>query len=124
MIDWDKELFEKYFKYENNSLIDGIHDFSYSGNILKYQIIVDENENQVSVSADTVQPFSSESLYEFYVPCKRIFLSPKESTAYREFHFSFCTTNEFTMESLSLTISKRESDGELVVWPYFYQKAT
>ena len=123
MIEWDKRILEKYFKCEKNSHIDGMYTFYYTGNILKYEIIVSENDNQVSVSADTEQPFGGSSLYEFYVPCKRIFLSPKDSTHYREFHFCFYTSNELSMESLSLTISKRESDGELVVWPYFYQKA-
>ena len=85
----------------------------------KGTLIIDENNNQVSVSGDTNQPFSSESMYEFYVPCKLIIYQSEEDVNYRDFHFSFYNDSEPTEESLVLTVSCRKSDGELVVWPYF-----
>ena len=91
----------------------------YSGKALKYQIIINNSTDTASISADTESPFSSESLYEIYVPCKKIVFRSNNEIPYRKFHFSFYNSVDINNETtLSLTVAARPSDGELVVWPY------
>ena len=122
MISWDKETFGKYFEHHDDVTIDKHeHYYTHRGSKLRYDILVREREEDIAVSADTECPFGGQSLYEFYLPCKKILLTTKETVPYREFHFCFYKNDEeVSMENLSLTISCRHSDRELVVWPYYY----
>jgi hypothetical protein len=120
MINWNRKVLEDCgFKYQK-TLVETTHDFHYEGKILKYILVIDDENNQVSVSGDNTSPFGSESIFEFYVPCKLIVFKSSDEIDYRLFHFSFYNSDEATEESLRLTISGRKSDGELVVWPNFY----
>ena len=118
MIAWDKQQFQDSgFEYEE-SLVETTHFLNYQGNILKYQIIIDEENDQVSVSGDTSCPFSSESLYEIYAKCVLIKYESESEVKYRRFRFLFYNSSKTTPENLRLTIAGRKSDKELVVWPY------
>ncbi len=119
MIKWDKDAFKiNTFSLDVATEVENVYFLNYEGDILKYQLIIDENEGRVSVSADTQHPFGSDSLYEFYVPCKLIVLNSGDTGSYRRFHFSFYRTIEENKKTLSLTVAGRQSDKELVVWPY------
>ncbi len=119
MIKYKKEDFlQNGFEYQA-TLVDGLNSYIFKAKLLSYELTIDDNNNQVSVSGDTHQPFSSESMYEFYVPCSLLVYTSENEINYRYFHFSFYSNTEPSEESLVLTMSCRKSDGELVVWPNF-----
>jgi len=119
MINYNKaDFLQNGFEYMP-TLIEGFDGYIYKGNILSYTLFIDENNDQVSISGDTKTPFSSESMYEFYVPCVLIKYMSEDEVKYRDFQFLFYRELEPTIESLVLTVSGRQSDVELVVWPYF-----
>lgn len=125
MISWEKSHFVQVFDVPRQEA-EGpeiftehgitLVNFKYETSFLKYEIIIDEENEQVSISADTDLPFGSESLYEIHVPCQLIVMKPDGYG--RKFHFSFYRTKKENHEDLSLTVAIRE-DGNLVVWPYF-----
>lgn len=106
------------FEFIDNQIA-GVENYSYRGKLLRYELIIDSNNSRVAISSDTREPFNSDSIYEFYLPCRCIIYRTEQQINYRYFHFSFFKTKEPSKESLVLTVSARKSDGELVVWPYF-----
>lgn len=122
MIDWDKRIFEACgFKYES-TFNEKMHYLHYEGDILKYLLIIGEEDGLVSISGDTKEPFSSESMYEIYAPCKYIVHKSSNEVDYRRFQFLFYIDESRTQESLRLTVAGRLSDNELVVWPYLHNQ--
>lgn len=111
------DLLQNGFEHRT-STIEGNNRYLYQGKILSYELIIDESINQVSISGDTALPFSSESMYEIYVPCILIEYKSDLQIDYRNFQFLFYNSSEPCDQSLVLTVSSRKSDGELVVWPY------
>ena len=122
MIAWNREDFESCgFRYES-TLNEMTHYLHYEGDVLKYLLIIGEEDGLVSISGDTKEPFSSDSMYGIYAPCKYIVYKSSEEVDYRRFHFSFYIDEGRTEESLRLTIAGRKSDNELVVWPYLHNQ--
>ena len=79
---------------------------------------VHEEEQQVSISADPVTPFSAQSLYEFYQPCDRIrFIDDAWYGGYVGMECWYGTMDYKTNHRRLLVMKRR--DGDLIVWPTY-----
>ena len=85
--------------------------FNYNSPKLKYQIYINKEEKEFSISADFTQPFSSTSLFEFTVWWDCITIE-KETKFYGDWEFLMCRQDGHK----TLMLRKTES-GELSVWP-------
>ena len=118
MITWNRKNFEECGFVYAKTQVDTLHQFNYEGNVLQYQLIIDEEYGQVSISGDTESPFGGDSIFEIYARFKTVVYQTAKDIEYRRFLFSFYDSQEPSDESLRLTIGGRLSDSELVVWPY------
>ena len=89
----------------------------YAGPALKYTILLNIDQDSVSISGDTIQPFGAHSMYEIYVPCTEILAVPDP---YRpeQTSLSFYYGETESYDNRHMTVMKRP-DGELKVWPSF-----
>jgi len=78
-IRWNREEIESFFGVASEQVlqIEGeaqpqLFHFYYTGSHLRYEIWVDVDKEQVSISGDTDTPFGGQSLYEIYIPCDSI----------------------------------------------------
>jgi hypothetical protein len=110
MINWDKTDFIKSGFQYTETAISTLHTLKYKGDVLLYEINIDEESEQVSISGDTTQPFSSDSMYEIYARCRLVVFKSSEEIDYRRFHFSFYDSPEPTGKNLLLTVAGRLCD--------------
>src|SRR5574343_1557596 len=111
MIIWRKEDFDVCgFTHDPSyqSVNEHIHLLSYQGDVLRYWLSINEEENCVGISGDIQQPFGGDSMYEISAECCLILFEPEEQVEYRRFRFSFYNTTEPTAASLRLTVSGRK----------------
>ena len=116
---WNQTDLEQFFGCRPDSGInqEGLYIFHHASKRLRYQLVVHEKEDQVSVSADSETPFGGDSLYEVYIPCDTIQLfSDPYHAELKAMGFWYGGSNE--RSNLRLTIMKRP-DGDLKVWPEF-----
>ena len=118
IINWKREGFEECGFVYAKTLVDPLHQFNYDGDILKYQLMIDELHDQVAISGDTECPFGSDSMFEIYARCKIVVYQTKKEIEFRRFLFSFYDSIEPSDDTLRLMIGGRLSDRELVIWPY------
>jgi hypothetical protein len=93
----------------------------YEGSVLKYSIILDVENDVVMISGDERSPWSSDSMYEFNIPCTSILTGPSGySSGYEpeDVALKFYYGDASDWQNRTLTIRKR-SNQDLIVWPYW-----
>lgn len=118
MINWKREDFEECGFVYSKTLVDPLHQFNYEGDVLKYQLMIDEVHGQVSISGDTECPFGGDAMFEIYARFKTVVYQTAKEIEFRRFFLSFYDSIEPSDDTLRLTIGGRLNDKELVVWPY------
>lgn len=116
---WNQKDLGQFFGCQPISDINnlGVYFFDHASKRLRYQLIVDEKDDRVSISADPETPFGGDSFYEVYVPCDTIQLfSDPYHAEFQAIGFWYGGADE--RSNLRLTIMKRP-DGDLKVWPEF-----
>jgi hypothetical protein len=90
----------------------------YSGDILKYSMIIDIEKDTVMISGDRQSPWCGDSMYEIGVPCTSISALPTRMSAdgLDVKRLSFFYGDPTDIRHRTLTIIMRP-DRELVVWP-------
>jgi hypothetical protein len=90
--------------------------YTYTGALLKYEILITPSAKQVAISADPVTPFSGQSIFEFYINAD--WVSTLDDTYNRKnpicLGFWIGDGNEW--DDCRMTLHMRD-DGDLIVWP-------
>ena len=93
---------------------EGCYSFEIQGQLLRYQIFVDEISETVFISGDDKFPFQPRSLYEISVHCNLIRLQSGDDPNQKALSFWFGPPED--QYSLRLMLLKRPG-GDLTVWP-------
>ncbi len=86
----------------------------YSGQLLKYSIIIDVEREAVMISGDPDTPWGAQSMYEIGVPCTSILVRRIGRDEGVTFACYYGDTSD--RRNRTLAIIKRP-DSDLIVWP-------
>ena len=118
-ISFDKQRVESFFGQKIASPLSNGHGVTgmidYTGNALKYQMIISESDECVSISGDPQDPFCADSFFEFNVPCDSI-TECDDGYYPDQSGLAFWYGDTSQKHNMTMMILKRP-DGDLKVWP-------
>lgn len=88
---------------------------NYSGNLLKYELILDVANEIASISGDIQSPFGGDSMFEFSVACDHI-VKIQDGCDPGKSGLAFWYGNISKKQNRTMIVCKRP-DNDLQIWP-------